>query len=77
MPGKRRCSCCGAETELGFLKDTVLPGGHLAPQRWVRGKPPVDGLYTASYANPSAHAVYALRCVKCGHIDLVVPESAA
>jgi hypothetical protein len=63
--------------EQGFLRDTVLPGGHLAPQQWIQGRPPVDGLYTAPFADPIAHAVYAFRCVRCGPLALFVPAPAA
>ena len=71
-----RCSRCGSETVEGFLKDTVLPGGHVVPQQWIQGRPPVDGLYTAPFAQPYAHIVFANRCVECRHIDLYAPEPA-
>ena len=69
------CSACGVRLEEGFIADRGQ-GDRVRPATWVEGEPEVSFWSGAKVKGKKRFEVTALRCPRCGRIELCAESEA-
>jgi hypothetical protein len=68
------CAACGGSCEDGFLLDQK-EGGYV-PGMWIEGQPEWSFWRGTKIGERRQYRLQALRCTKCGKVELFARESA-
>jgi len=67
------CPACGVRMEEGFIADRGQ-GDRIKPDTWVEGKPEVTFWHGAKVKGRKRVEVTAVRCPRCGRVELYAVE---